>query len=122
MATELKCTCPPDWDVGGTKQQVIEERLAATLGLTVHEVHVLLDLMDRTLNKVLDIPDDERDEVCGETARMMAVESGRTEGWIKNFMDSWEFTSVEVDHETHRPWGGLPPMGTNPRLTTNEEK
>lgn len=119
MAAELKCTCTPDWNIAGTRQEVIEQRLAQTLGMTIHEVHVLLDLLDRTLDKVMDIPDDERDEDHGETARIMAAESGHTEGWIKNFLESWEFTTDEVERESHQSWGELGPMGTDSRLKSS---
>jgi hypothetical protein len=108
---ELSCTCGPGETVAGTRQEIIEQRLAPLFGMTIHEIHVVLDLLDRTLDAVLDefpggVPD-------GETVRRMAVESGRTEGWVTNFLDSWEFVSGEVERETHVP---LPPLGTNPRF------
>lgn len=119
MSAELECTCRPGEGAAGTRQEIIEQRLAPLFCLTVPEVHALLDLLDRTLDAVLAIPEDKRDPDFGETNRMMAAASGRTEGWIKNFMDAWEFTSGEVEreeHEKHGPWGGLPPLGTNPRF------
>lgn len=97
MSADLNCTCPPGWNVSGTWQEAIEQHLAPAFELTIHEVHVLLDLLERTLEKVLDIPDDKRDPDYGETARMMAAESGRTEGWIKNFLETWEFLSSEAN-------------------------
>lgn len=107
---ELSCTCGPGETVAGTRREIIEQRLASLFGLTVPEVHALLDLLDRTNDVVLDIPDGERDPDYGETERRMAQESGRTEGWIKNFLSAWEFTSAALDqelHEKHGPWGGL---------------
>lgn len=107
---ELACTCGPGDSVAGTRREIVEQRLAALFSLTVPEVHVLLDLLDRANEATLDIPDDERDPDYGETERQMARESGRTEGWIKNFLSAWEFTSTALDqelHEKHGPWGGL---------------
>lgn len=107
---ELSCTCGPGRSVAGTRQEIIEQRLASVSNLTVSEVHALLDLLDRTNDAVLDIPDDERDPEGGETERRMAQESGRTEWWIKNFLGAWEFISAALDqelHEKHGPWGGL---------------
>lgn len=106
---ELNCTCGPGESVAGTRQEIIEQRLAPLFGLTVPEVHVLLDLLGRTLDAVLDIPEDKRDS-DDSSERRMAEESGRTEGWIKNFLTAWEFQSNELDrelHEKHGPWGGL---------------
>lgn len=110
---ELNCTCRPGEGVAGTRQEIIEQRLAPLFGLTVPEVHVLLDLMDRTLDVVLDIPDEDRSKERDELVQMMAAESGRTVGWVTNFLDSWEFTSDEVSRETHVP---LPKFGTDPRF------
>lgn len=107
---ELSCTCDPGESVAGTRQEIIEQRLAPLLSLTVPEVHALLDLLDRALDLALDIPDSERDPEGGEAERLMAQESGRTEGWIKNFLSAWESVSDALDrelHEKHGPWGGL---------------
>jgi len=107
---DLSCTCGPGTSVAGTRQEIIEQRLAPLFGLTVPEVHALLDLLDRANEATLDIPDDKRDPDGGETERQMARESGRTEGWIKNFLAAWEFTGDTLDrelHEKHGPWGGL---------------
>jgi hypothetical protein len=107
---ELSCTCGPGASVAGTRQEIVEQRLASISNLTVSEVHALLDLLDRTNDAVLDIPDGKRDPEGGETERLMAQESGRTEGWIKNFLAAWEFISAALDQELHEkygPWGGL---------------
>jgi len=107
---ELSCTCDPGESVAGTRQEIIEQRLAPLFSLTVPEVHALLDLLDRALDLALDIPDDERNPEGGEAERLMAQESGRTEGWIKNFLSAWESVSDALDrelHEKHGPWGGL---------------
>lgn len=107
---ELSCTCGPGETVAGTRQEIIEQRLAKTFGMTVHEVHVLLDLLDRTNDVVLDIPEGERDPDFGETERRMAAESGRSEGWIKGFVGAWEFEGDRLErelHDKHGSWGGL---------------
>lgn len=105
---ELSCTCGPGESVAGTRQEIIEQRLAERLGLTVREVHVLLDLLDRTLDDVLDLPKGSRAD--SETERRMVAESGRPEFWIKSFLEIWEGFGDEVEreqHEMHGPWGGI---------------
>lgn len=107
---ELSCTCGPGESVAGTRQEIVEQRLASLFSLTIPEVHALLDLLDRANEAALDMIDEGRDPDYGETERRMAEESGRTEGWIKNFLSAWEFTSAALDqelHEKHGPWGGL---------------
>lgn len=107
---ELNCTCGPGAPVAGTRQEIIEQRLAPLFGLTVPEVHAMLDLLDRANDAVLDLPDDKRDPDGRGTERRMAQESGRTEGWIRNFLSAWESTADALDrelHEKHGPWGGL---------------
>lgn len=110
MASELSCTCRPGESVAGTRREIIEQRLAERFGLTVHEIHVLLDLLDRTNDAVLDIPESERELDFGETERRMAAESGRPESWIKDFVEAWEFEGDALERELfekHGPWGGL---------------
>ena len=107
---ELSCTCGPGESIAGTRQEIVEQRLAASFGLTVPEIHVLLDLVDRALDLALDIPDSERDPEGGEVERLMAQESGRTEEWIKNFLSAWESAADALDRELFEkngPWGGL---------------
>lgn len=106
MSTELSCTCRPGETVEGTGQEIIEQRLAPLFGLTIPEVHALLDLHLSTLDDVLDLPVEERRE-GEEMIVRMAEKSGRTVGWMGNFLTTWEFLSDEVSRETHVPWGGF---------------
>lgn len=102
---DLRCTCIPGESVTGTRQEIIEQRLALLFELSVPEVHALLDLMDVTLDAILELPAEERDEGM-ETARRMAETSGRTVGWVGDFLTTWEFVSDEACRETHVPWNG----------------
>lgn len=110
MAAELSCTCGPGDSVAGTRREVIEQRLAEQFGLAVHEVHALLDLLDRVNDAVLELPDSELDKDFRTTERRMAAESGRDFEWIKNFVETWESHGDELErelYEKHGPWGGL---------------
>src|SRR5690606_22218621 len=108
---ELSCTCGPGETVAGTRQEIIEQRLAPLFGMTIHEIHVVLDLLDRALDAVLDeFPEGVPDRAAW---RRRAAESGGPEGGLPNFRGSWEFVSGGADPETPGP---LPPLGTNPRF------
>lgn len=98
------CTCRPGESVAGTRQEIIEQHLSSAFGLTIPEVHALLDLLTDTLDTVLDLPVEGRD--ADETPRRMAEKSGRTVGWIKNFVTAWEFESDSLEREMHVSWGG----------------
>jgi len=93
VATELPCTCGDGGQASGNKQEIIEKRLAASLELTVTEVHGLLDLMTDVLDEVIELLDREP----GETERRMAARSGRTVEWIEEFLIKWEAASDELD-------------------------
>jgi hypothetical protein len=101
----LVCTCRPGESVTGTRQEIIEQQLAPNFGLSIPEVHALLDLMTDTLDIVLDLPEESRGE--DETARRMAEQSGRTVGWMKDFLTAWEFEAGELERTMHVPWNGL---------------
>ncbi len=94
---ELNCTCRPGESVAGTKQEIIEQRLAPLFGITADGVHVMLDLLDRSLEASFEeFPDGGPD---WDTERRMAAELGCTQEWVRNFLASWEFISNEVDRE-----------------------
>lgn len=93
MAPELNCTCGDDGQASGNRQEVIEKRLAPMHGLTVTEVHGLLDLMVNVLDEMLDLADSEP----GEIERRMAQHSGRPVDWIERFITDWETIGDELD-------------------------
>ncbi len=93
MANELSCTCGDGGQASDNKQEIIEKRLAPMHGLTVTEVHGLLDLLVDVLDEVLDLDDGEADEV----ERRMAQRSGRPLDWIERFVADWEAIGDELD-------------------------
>jgi hypothetical protein len=107
---ELECTCGFGESTTGTRQEIIEQRLASLFEITISQVHALLDLLEATVTMVLDLPEIEWNENL--TAQRMADASGRTEGWIREFLNAWELASIKAEEEA---FGDFPPTGTNSR-------
>lgn len=103
--TELSCTCRPGESVAGTRQEIIEQRLAAHFGMPVPEVHALLDLHVNVLDAVLDEFPGGSPE--GESTRRIASACGREVAWVTEFFDLWEFESDALSRELPNPWAGL---------------
>lgn len=91
--TDLDCTCGDGGQASDNKQEIIEKRMAPVYGLTITEVHSLLDLMVNVLDEVIGLPDSEP----GEVERLMAERSGRTVEWVEGFLADWEAISDELD-------------------------
>ena len=123
MSTDLACTCSPGETVAGTRQEIIEQRLAAHYEMEVEAVHALLDLHVNVLDAVIEeFPDGSRE---GEVSRRIASASGRSEKWATDFFDLWEFESDALDRELPNPWASLfESLGSDPRFKRNkgEEK
>lgn len=90
----LSCTCGDGGQASGNRQEIIEKRMAPEFGLTVREVHALIDLQITVLDEVLDKPD-EFEEF--RTERMIAERSGRPLEWVKDFLARWEYISADLD-------------------------
>lgn len=93
----LTCTCPPGWDVKGTGQEITQRLVADHFGLPVERVHLLLDLMDRALDEVMDRHDESDDRPENETATLMARRSGLKLGWVLEFIDVWQIHAEDVN-------------------------
>jgi hypothetical protein len=102
---ELDCTCGDGGQSTGNKQEIIEKRMSGSYGLTVQEIHYLLDLMVDVLEVVIDLAEVEP----GETERRMAKASGRPVEWIEGFLADWEAISDELDGIE---WWKLPECST----------
>lgn len=117
--SELECTCGPGETVAGTRQEIIEQRLAASFGMEVAAVHALLDLHMNVLDAVIEeFPDDPPE---GEVDRRIARASGRTKEWVADFFELWEFESLAVGEEFPNPWASLyESLGSDPRFKRNK--
>jgi hypothetical protein len=122
VAAELACTCGPGETVAGTRQEIIEQRLAAHFEMEIGAVHALLDLHVRVLDAVLEEFPDGHPE--GEVSRRIARASRRSELWVTDFFDLWEFEVLALDRELPNPWEAVfKSLGSNPRFnrTKGEE-
>jgi hypothetical protein len=122
VAAELTCTCGPGETVAGTRQEIIERRLATHFEMEIETVHALLDLHVKVLDAVLDEFPDGSPE--GEVSRRIARASRRSEEWVAGFCDLWEFEAIALDKELPNPWGPVfRSLGSNPRFnrTKGEE-
>lgn len=117
---ELACTCRPGESVAGTRQEIVEQRLARHFEMEIPEVHALLDLHTDTLDTVLgEFPEHVPE---GETDRRIAVASGREMSWVVDFFEVWEIESTALDNELPNPWAPLfKSLGSNPRLKRDEK-
>lgn len=115
MDSRLKCTCRPGETVAGTRQEIIEQRLAAHFGMEIAEVHALLDLHLEVLDAVLEeFPDGPRE---GEVVRRITNASDRSEKWVTDFFDFWEFEAMALDQELPNPYEHLfGNLGSDPRF------
>lgn len=121
MAAELACTCRPGETIAGTRQEIIEQRLAAHFGMEIGAVHALLDLHTNVLDAVIEEFPDGSPE--GEVSRRIASASGRTEKWVTDFFDLWEWESDALDRELPNPWASLfGSLGSNPRFQRNKDE
>lgn len=121
MGINLTCTCRPGETVTGTRQEIIEQRLASNFGMEVEAVHALLDLHLNVLDAVIEEFPDGPPEA--EVGRRIARASGRSEKWVTDFFDLWEFESVALDQELPNPWESpFKSMGSNPRFQRNENE
>lgn len=93
MATELNCTCGDGGQASDSKQEIIEKRLAPMCGVTVTEIHGLLDLMVDVLDEVIGLSD----SGTGDVERLMTQRSGRPLDWIERFLADWEAIGDELD-------------------------
>lgn len=117
---ELSCTCRPGESVAGTRQEIIEQRLAAHFEMEIPAVHALLDVHTDTLDAVLDEFPDGSPE--GEVDRRIAAASGREEKWVRDFFEVWEIESTALDNELPNPWAPLfASLGSNPRFKHNQK-
>lgn len=119
MATELACTCRPGETAAGTRQEVIEKRLAAHFEMEIEAVHALMDLHTNVLDAVIEEFPDGSPE--GEVSRRIAAASGRTERWVTDFFELWEFEHDALDRELPNPYEALfKSLGSNPRFNRND--
>lgn len=95
MSTELACTCGEGGQSTGNRQEIIEKRMAPLFGLTVQEVHVLLDLLTDVLGEIMG--NDDREFDSDPTEHMLAARSGRTAEWTGNFLAAWEKITDDLD-------------------------
>lgn len=112
MSAELTCTCGEGGRSTGNRQEIIEKRIAPLFGITVTEAHSMLDLLTDVLDEILGKP--EQDSDTDQTERLMAERSGRTVGWVENFLTAWEKINDDLDRVD---WWTLPevtrPGGTS---------
>jgi hypothetical protein len=120
VSAELSCTCGPGESIAGTRQEVIEQRLAAHFGMEIPEVHALLDLQTDVLDAVLaEFPENSPER---EPDRRIAAASGRDLAWVTEFFEVWEAESDTLDHELPSPYRILfESLGSNPGLHENEK-
>jgi hypothetical protein len=121
VAAELACTCRPGETVAGTRQEIIEQRLANHFGMEIKAVHALLDLHMNVLDAVIDEFPDGSPE--GEVSRRISDASGHSKKWVTDFFDLWEFESSALDRELPNPYEALfKSLGSNPRFQHSKDE